>query len=137
MAKKLKVDFKRVLAEKGEKIGFYAAGGLLLVMLVCGGYVASKAASPSGIVKEMECKVSNVQQKTVNGPAEPRPSTKWSITRQDVDDSFKEYETKNPFFNTASDEHMKRMNPRILSIVDGKCNSSAAHSRPWTFSTPE
>ena len=29
MAKKLKFDFKKVLAEKGEKIGFYIAGGLL------------------------------------------------------------------------------------------------------------
>jgi len=121
MAKKLKMDFKKVLAEKGEKIGFYAAGGLLLVMLVCGGYVASKAASPSGIVKEMDAKVSNVQQKTVNGPAEPPPVDQvvYNSARMSTI-SFKEYETKNPFFNTASDEHMKRMNPRILSIVDAQ-----------------
>jgi hypothetical protein len=121
MAKKLKVDFKKVLAEKGEKIGFYIAGGLLLVLLVCGGYVASKAASPSGIVKDMDGKVKTVENRTINGPADPAPLDKVIYDTAQVSRiSFKEYETKNPFFNRASDEHMKRMNPRILSIVDAQ-----------------
>src|SRR5438874_13839206 len=71
MAKKMNIDFKRVLVEKGEKIGFYAAVGILAVLLIMGGIVASTAASPGGIVKDMDAKVIAVQQKTVTGDSTP------------------------------------------------------------------
>src|SRR5205823_8528738 len=59
--------------------------------------------------------------KTVSGPADPPP-----VDKVIYDDArvaripFYEHQTPNPFFNIASDEHMKRMNPKILSITDAQ-----------------
>jgi hypothetical protein len=121
MAKKLKIDFKKVLAEKGEKIGLYAAGGVLVLLLICGGLMASKAASPGGIVKDMDAKVSTVQQRTVNGPSEPAPIDPVIYKGATVAKiPFTDYPTPNNFFNIAADEQLKRMNPRILTITDAQ-----------------
>lgn len=121
MAKKAKPDFKKLFAEKGEKIGFYAAAGLLAVFLIMGGYVASKAASPSGIARDMEAKVAAVQQKTVSGPADPAPIDQVVYKGAKVPViPFTEHVTPNSFFNIASDAHMKRDKPKILAVAEGK-----------------
>src|SRR5262245_11637078 len=122
MAKKLKIDFKQILMEKGEKYGFYACAGLLAIFLALGGYVASKAASPSSIVRDMDGKVANVQQKTITGPADPPPLDKviYDGGAKLPQIPFSAYVTPNPLFNIAADEHMKRMNPKILSITEAQ-----------------
>jgi uncharacterized membrane protein YgcG len=121
MAKKLKFEFKKAIVERGEKIGFYAAAGLLVVFLALGGYVASKAASPATIVRDMDAKVNTVQQKTISGSSETAPLDPviyYGAIMAKI--GFTEHVTPNDFFNTATDEHMKRMNPKILSITDAQ-----------------
>jgi hypothetical protein len=121
MAKKSKIDFKQIIVEKGEKYGFYACAGLLAIFLALGGYVASKAASPSGIVRDMDAKVATVKQKTVSGPADPPELDKVIYEKAKFSPiPFTKYVTPNPLFNYAADEHMKRMNPKILPITDAQ-----------------
>src|SRR5438874_11926382 len=121
MAKKMNIDFKRVLVEKGEKIGFYAAVGILAVLLIMGGIVASKAASPGGIVKDMDAKVIAVQQKTVTGDSTP-PAID-SVVYQGAKVpiiQFNEIITPNPSFDRAVDQHDKRGKPEILKITEAQ-----------------
>lgn len=119
--KKPSIDFKQFFLEKGEKYGFYAAMGFLVVLLLLGGYVASTAASSSTIVRDMDGKVTTVQQKTVTGPSDP-PAYDNVVTKPAKVDRilYDEAVTPNAFFNVASEEHVKRTNPTILPITEAQ-----------------
>ena len=61
--KKSGINFKQILLQKGERYGFYAASGLLLLFLFLGVFKAVTSASTGKIVEVFKKEIQTVDQK--------------------------------------------------------------------------
>src|SRR5436309_2708085 len=116
------IDFKKVLLEKGERYGFYVAGGLLVLFLALGGLTAAKSESSGSIVKDFDSKTAAVEQKINQASGTPVPPID-SVVYQDSTVPripFTLYSTHHPIFDITRDERTKRVNPRILPPTEAQ-----------------
>jgi hypothetical protein len=115
------VDLKQFFVQKGERVGFYAAGGLLLLFLALGGYVASTSASSGAITTDIASKISATEtkiNKTGDKPTDLDPVVRVDPTLPAI--KFTEYPAPNEFWNTAVDETPKRVSPIILKLTEAQ-----------------
>jgi hypothetical protein len=116
MAKKKSggIDFKQVLVQKGERYGFYLAGGLLLLFLFLGGYKAATSASASSLVTKFDAGVQKVQARIAQKPSseEPPPPAPVIYDNPTVPHiPFTEYVVKADLYDITRNEQIKRVNP--------------------------
>jgi hypothetical protein len=120
MAKKKKsggINFKQILLQKGERYGFYLAGGLLLLCLFLGGYKAASSASSGTIVSSFDDGIKKIDQTIASRPGE-QPKELEKVIYDDPTVAripFTLYAVKNDLWNITANEQTKRLNPRLLS----------------------
>jgi hypothetical protein len=117
-------NFKQLLVEKGERVGFAVAAVLLVVFLALGGYVASTSASATSITGEFDNKIKAAEGK-INGPMtsppEPiNPVVYENSTTPRID--FTRYRTPNEYFMPLGVESAKRVNPKILPLLEAQAD---------------
>src|SRR5262245_15542464 len=119
MSNMAKMNFKDLLLEKGEKLGIYAAAGLMVLLIVFAAYSAMDAKSPDATVKALE----DAAQKIDTAIKNPNPSlddvptwAKGKYTVELVDG--RAYPTVYPWFDPIAQPDNKRQNPRVLPVVE-------------------
>jgi hypothetical protein len=123
MAKKAKsgINFKQLLLEKGERYGFYAAGGLLLLFLFLGVFKAATSASTGSIVKEFETKIQTVNKKIDEPGQQPKPIDPVVYDTSTVANiPFTVYPVRNELWNVAVNEQTKRLNPHLYPPTEAQ-----------------
>lgn len=109
------IDFKQLLLQKGERYGFYLAGGLLLLFLALGVTTALSSASSGSIVKNFDDGVKKVEQAIVQPGGQPPPPVDSVVYGSSTVPHipFTEYAVRHELFNVIANEMTKRVNPRI------------------------
>jgi hypothetical protein len=119
MAKKKLGGFnlKQVVLQKGERYGFYLAGGLLLLFIFLGGYKAASSASTGTIVSKFDQGVKQIDQKIAQKPGE-QPKELDKVIYDDPTVAripFTSFAVKNDLWDTTRNDQTRRLNPRLLS----------------------
>jgi hypothetical protein len=109
------IDFKQILLQKGERYGFYAAGGLLVLLVVWCGMVASSSASSGTIVQKFDKSVTDVQSK-INSAGDKAADLPGVIYGDPTVASipFTKYEVDKELWNIAVTERTKRGGPKLF-----------------------
>jgi hypothetical protein len=117
--KKSGINFKQILMQKGERYGFYVAGGLLLLFLFLGGYQAITSASTSTIVDQFKKEIQSVDQKINRTGEQPKPIDPGVYDTSTVAQiPFVRYPVNNELFNIAVNEQTKRLNPHLFPPIE-------------------
>lgn len=115
-------DFKKVLLDKGERYGFYVAGGLLVLFLALGAITAVKSESAGSIVKDFDTKASSIEQKIVSNTGETPPELPGVIYDSSTVPQipFVLYATRNELWDVTKNDTARRVNPRILAPTEAQ-----------------
>jgi hypothetical protein len=110
------LNIRQIVLQKGERYGFYLAGGLLLLFLFLGGYKAATSASTGTIVSKFDDGVKKIDQRIAQPGEQPKELDKVIYDDPTVARiPFTLYTVKNDLWNPSANEQTKRLNPRLLS----------------------
>src|SRR5256885_11143729 len=107
------LNIKQIVLQKGERYGFYLAGGLLLLFLSLGGYKAASSASTGTIVSKFDKGVKDIDAKIAQKPGE-QPKELDKVVYDDptvANITFDKYQVRHDLWNITSNEQTKRLNP--------------------------
>jgi hypothetical protein len=114
-----KMNFKTLLLEKGEKLGIYAAAGLMVLLIVFAAYSAMDAKSPDDTVKGFKDSVQNIDTAIKNPNPQLPDVPDWAKGQYTVDlVDGRAHPTPYPLFDPIAQPDNKRQNPRVLPVVE-------------------
>jgi hypothetical protein len=114
-----KMNFKNLLLEKGEKLGIYAAAGLMALLIVFAAYSAIDAKSPDTTVKEFTGAAEKIDRDIKNPNAQAPVLPDWARGEYRVQlVDGRAYPTPYPLFDPIQQPDSKRQNPRVLPVAE-------------------
>jgi hypothetical protein len=114
MAKKMNVDFKKILLEKGERIGLGVAVGFMALLLILGAWSGLGKQSPLGQLKSKTKSLNDKMASSRFDPVKyPKPEGAKMTKGDDLDPKATKVED---WFGRQSPENTKKRNPPILAL---------------------
>src|SRR5580692_10587418 len=116
MAKKLNIDFKKILIEKGERIGLGVAVGFMVLLLLLGAWTGLGKESPKGKLEANTTKLDKEIKSTRFDPTKfPPPPV--APRGAGVEVNLQDLKIQD-WFQRENPENTKKRNPRILALTD-------------------
>jgi hypothetical protein len=114
-----KMNFKNLLLEKGERLGIYAAAGLMALLIVFAAYSAMDAKSPDKTVEDFTNSVKKIDQDIKNPNPQAPDLPDWAKGKYKVElVDGRAYPTVYPWFDPIAQPDNKRQNPRVLPVAE-------------------
>jgi hypothetical protein len=114
-----KMNFKNLLLEKGERLGIYAAAGLMVLLIVFAAYSAMDAKSPDKTVEDFTKATEKIDRDIKNPNPEGPVLPKWAEEKYRVElVDGRAYPTVYPWFDPIAQPDNKRQNPRVLPVAE-------------------
>lgn len=131
---KTKFDFQQFLLAKGEKIAMIVAGVGLALLALMGVLAASHADSPNTLSSKLKSSATTIDAKLTYSegqkPADidlPEGSAVYRVVRVD------EYKTPNEWFSVVGTMVEKRVNPVILTAIQGQATYAIGGVGVWSI----
>ncbi|MCE9532644.1 MAG: hypothetical protein K8T89_16220 [Planctomycetes bacterium] len=112
-----KPDLKTLMMNKGERIALYAAGGIMLLLMIVGVLNLSSTPDTEKLVKDVEQGASNVKSVVNGNQVKIEELPKWVMTVYKLD-PYKMKWTDNLFFDPIAPADKRAINPTVLAISD-------------------
>jgi hypothetical protein len=118
---KSKIDFQKILLEKGEKIGLIVAGVGFLLLALFGVMAAAGAANPSRLTNEIKSGIASIDNRLQSTPEVHPPEVEVPDNKSVfVHVKPTDFQTRNDLFDSSGAISEKRTNPTILGLIEGR-----------------
>ena len=112
-----KVNIKNVLVEKGERYALYAAGGLMILLIVIGVINLADSPDPEAFVREVDGERNKITSQVNGGAAVADALPVWATS------VYKHEQVALPwingfFFDPIAPPDKRRINPNVLPVND-------------------
>ena len=112
-----KINVKALLVEKGERYAVYAAGGIMLLLMIVGIIKLGDAPNPQDLIKDIDGSAAKITS-AVNNPKGDVPLLPDYATKHQVFVAVRGGTANSLFFDPINPPDNRRINPSVLPIFD-------------------
>jgi hypothetical protein len=115
---KPKIDFKKIMLEKGEKIGIIASLVVMALLVLWGGLSAATSADSDSKASQIDKKAKDIKNRVNTGAGDPPPLQEWVKGKVNFPELYASDHRTYPLFTDVVVDDAKRIMPRVLGPTE-------------------